>query len=66
VASKGAAGERRRCVWLGKNKGEAGDCFLTTRGSFGRRESGGEGGDGEDRRRRPEFKDGGGGLGWRH
>jgi hypothetical protein len=29
-------------VRLGKNKGKAGNCFLTTRRSFGGRESGGE------------------------
>jgi hypothetical protein len=35
--------------------------FLTTRGSFGGRESFGEGSDDEDRRWRPEFEDGSGG-----
>jgi hypothetical protein len=35
--------------------------FLTTRGSLGGRESGGEHSDGEDQRRRLEFEDGGGG-----
>jgi hypothetical protein len=39
--------------------------FLTARGSFGGRESGGEGSDSGDRRRRPEIEVGGGELGWR-
>jgi hypothetical protein len=48
-------------VRLGRNKKGMGKGFLTTRGSLGGRESGGERGDGEDRRRRLEFEDGGGG-----
>jgi hypothetical protein len=40
--------------------------FLTARGSFGGRESGGEGSDSGDRRRRPEIEVVGGELGWRH
>jgi hypothetical protein len=59
-----AAGEQRRGVWLGENEGEAGDGFLTTRGSLDGRESGEGDDDGEDRRRQPEFKDGGGRFGW--
>jgi hypothetical protein len=46
----------------GKHEWEAGDYFLTTRGSLGGRESGGGDDEGEDRHRRPEFKDGGGGF----
>jgi hypothetical protein len=37
-----AAGERRRCVRLGGNEEGIGICLLTTRRSFGRRESSGE------------------------
>jgi hypothetical protein len=58
------AGERLRCGRLRKNKGKAGDCFLTTRRSFGGRESSGEVDGGGDRRRQLEIKDGGGGFGW--
>jgi hypothetical protein len=58
------SGERRLGARLGKNEGEARDCFLTTRGTLGGRQSSGGDGDGEDRYRRPDFKDGGGGFGW--
>jgi hypothetical protein len=60
-----AAGEWRRGARLGKNEEEAGGCFLTTRRSLGGTESGGEGNNGEDRRRLSEFKDGGSELDWK-
>jgi hypothetical protein len=59
-------GERRRHARLGRNEEGMGKGFLSTCGSFGGRESGREGSDGEDRHRRPKFEDGGGELGWRH